>query len=118
MATALTDEAGDLSYTALIAQAQGMTQTLADSGVTIGTVVAVSFPSRRDQIVSLLAASNRPVLSIADVPGFALKSGMVNLVKVDEKMRFEINQKEVEARGLTMSARLLQLALIVRTRTE
>lgn len=73
---------------------------------------------RLNQIVSLLATSNRPVLSIADIPGFALKSGMVNLVKVDEKMRFEINQKEVEARGLTMSARLLQLALIVRTKNE
>ncbi len=73
---------------------------------------------RLNQIANLLTASTRPVLSIADIPGFALKAGMVNLVKVDEKMRFEINQKEVEARGLTMSARLLQLALIVRTRTE
>ena len=73
---------------------------------------------RLNQIANLLTASTRPVLSIADIPGFALKAGMVNLVKVDEKMRFEINQKEVEARGLTMSARLLQLALIVRTRNE
>jgi len=54
-AAALTDAAGDLSYAALIAQARGGAQALADSGVTIGTVVAVSFPHRRDQIVSLLA---------------------------------------------------------------
>lgn len=55
MAIALTDEGGDLSYAALIHEAQGVAQALAESGVTIGTVVAVSFPQRRHQIVSLLA---------------------------------------------------------------
>jgi len=39
---------------------------------------------------------------------------MVALVRADERIRFEINPREVEAKGLSMSSRLLSLAIIVR----
>lgn len=69
---------------------------------------------RLNQLSALLAASKGPVLTIGDVRGFANRGGMVALVRTDERVRFEINPREVEARGLVMSSRLLSLALIVK----
>ncbi len=69
---------------------------------------------RSSQLAALLVANRHPVLTIGDIRGFAQRGGMVALVRVDDRLRFEINPKEVEVRGLTMSSRLLSLALLVR----
>lgn len=69
---------------------------------------------RLSQLSALMAASAKPVLTIGDVRDFASRGGMVALVRADERIRFEINPREVESKGLSMSSRLLSLAIIVK----
>ena len=76
--------------------------------------VARSESYRLSQLSALMAATARPVLTIGDVRDFASRGGMVALVRADERIRFEINPREVESKGLSMSSRLLSLAIIVK----
>jgi len=60
----------------------------------------------------LLASLRRlPVITISDLPGFAEAGGMVELVIVDRRLRFEINLAAVRAAGLRMEPKLLKLAI-------
>jgi hypothetical protein len=54
-----------------------------------------------------------PVLTVADSEGFCNAGGMINLVIINNKVRFEINQKAVMQSGLKMSSQLLKLAIAV-----
>lgn len=53
------------------------------------------------------------VLTIGEADGFAQQGGMINLVLSDNKVRFEINQKNAESAGLNISSKLLTLAKTV-----
>lgn len=55
----------------------------------------------------------RPVLTVADTENFTGARGMVSLLKQDQKIQMEINHKQVQKSGLSMSAKLLRLARIV-----
>lgn len=50
------------------------------------------------------------MLTIGDMPGFLDHGGIINLVEVRGKIRFEINQQAALRAGLTMSSKLLDLA--------
>jgi hypothetical protein len=50
------------------------------------------------------------VLTVGESPGFAASGGMIGFVKVDGKVRFEINSSVAEKSGLRVSAKLLQLS--------
>lgn len=67
-----------------------------------------------EPVVGAAGRKQGAVLTIGDVRGFANRGGMVALARTHERVRFEINPREVEARGLVMSSRLLSLALIVK----
>lgn len=70
--------------------------------------VAASEKGRFGEIVA--RARTAPVLTIADTPG-ALSSGvMINLYEADNKVRFEINERQLEQAGFQASAQLLKLA--------
>jgi len=53
------------------------------------------------------------VLTVAETTGFAAQGGMVELVRQDGKVRFEINPGSAELAKLKISAKLLALAKIV-----
>ncbi|MBY0399662.1 YfiR family protein [Myxococcota bacterium] len=53
------------------------------------------------------------VFTIADRAGFAADGGIANFVLVDQKIRFEINQKAARRAGLKISSSLLRLAKLV-----
>jgi hypothetical protein len=57
--------------------------------------------------------AGRPVLSIAEHPGFLEAGGMVNLVIRDRKVRWEINQTAIQRAGLRAQAQLLRNAVRV-----
>jgi hypothetical protein len=44
------------------------------------------------------------------VPGFLSRGGMINLVEVQGRIRFEINQPAAQKAGLAVSSRLLDLS--------
>ncbi len=55
----------------------------------------------------------RPVLTIAEIPGFARSGGIINLkTNPDDRIRFEINIGIAKRVGLRLSSKLLNLAEI------
>lgn len=52
-------------------------------------------------------------LTVSDIPGFAKHGGMIGLVNVGGKIRFEVNLTAVNQAGLTVSSELLKVAIRV-----
>lgn len=51
-----------------------------------------------------------PVLTVSGIRGFADKGGVVGLITIDNKLRFEINEHAAARSGLKVSSQLLKLA--------
>jgi hypothetical protein len=62
------------------------------------------------------ALRQRPILTVGDFEGFALRGGMMRFKKTPEgKIQLRINLDAVKAAHLSVSAKLLRIAEIVRT---
>jgi len=70
--------------------------------------------SEAPNLAGILAELQRqPILTVADMPGFADAGGIINLkINEEEKIRFEINVAKARLAGLRLSAKLLSLAEI------
>jgi hypothetical protein len=64
----------------------------------------------------LAAAQGSPVLTVTDVGQDAPDKGMINIVIVDNRVRFEIDDKAAARAGFTISSKLLSLALNIQPR--
>lgn len=73
--------------------------------------IADSAPTSPAKIIA--AVKGRPVLTIGDRKGFAEKGGVINFIIKEGKLRFEINRNSARQQGLTLSSRLLRLAILV-----
>ncbi|HKQ29917.1 MAG TPA: YfiR family protein [Burkholderiales bacterium] len=51
------------------------------------------------------------VLTVGEVPNFLDRGGVINLVEVRGRIRFEINQQAARQAGLVISSRILSLAV-------
>ena len=70
--------------------------------------------NEKDQLPALLQKlKGGHVLTVGDDSGFLEQGGMVNLVLVQEKVKFEINVTAAEEAGLQISFQLLKLAVRV-----
>jgi len=58
----------------------------------------------------LEAVRGKPTLTVGDQEEFGQRGGMVNFFKENGKLRFEVNSTAVQAAGLKMSSKLLQVA--------
>ena len=56
--------------------------------------------------------SGRPILSVSDYDDFTRQGGMVGLLKHEQKIQVEINHRRVRESGLSVSSKLLSLAVI------
>lgn len=63
------------------------------------------------KIVSAL--ENRPILTVSSLGDFAEQGGMIEFVRMGNNIRFKINIGAVRRSGLSISSRLLKLAIIV-----
>jgi len=61
----------------------------------------------------LTSSPPRAILTISDSKGFAAAGGMIELVPVRDKIRFEINNRTAQNAGLRISSHLLRLATTV-----
>jgi hypothetical protein len=61
----------------------------------------------------LAKIENKDVLLITEKQGYASKGASINFVIIDNKLKFEANQKAINSAGLKVSAQLLKLAIIV-----
>ncbi len=70
--------------------------------------------SESRRIDAILAQfSNRPVLTVSEVDGFARQGGIIAFYQDGKKVRFEINPGTAQRLGLKMSSELLRLGKIV-----
>ncbi|NJN26400.1 MAG: YfiR family protein [Cyclobacteriaceae bacterium] len=53
------------------------------------------------------------ILLVTDKPGLAKRGAAINFVEVDGKIKFELNQQNVENRGLKVASSLSSLAILV-----
>jgi hypothetical protein len=61
---------------------------------------------------SLLGAASAPgLLTIGETREFTAQGGVIGLIKVGGKVKFEINEAAAQSAGLTISAQLLRLAI-------
>jgi hypothetical protein len=74
--------------------------------------ISLSEDTRLKPILADLGSTS--VLTVSDIPQFAKRGGMIELVLVKDKVRFEINMAAAEHAGLTLSSELLKLATAVR----
>jgi len=75
--------------------------------------------SERDRYAAVLGTlADAPVLTVSDIRGFAEGGGMLGLSIRDRRMSFDANEEAVKAAALKVSAQVLRLARIVRTREE
>lgn len=56
------------------------------------------------------AVRGKPVLTVAEIPGFTRRGGIIELFVADNKLRFYVDRVAAESSGLTISSRLLQLS--------
>lgn len=73
--------------------------------------VATEEATRMAAVAETLANSHEATLTVSDAPSFLALGGMVQLVVVNDRQRFRINQELAEKAHLGINAKLLQLAL-------
>jgi hypothetical protein len=73
--------------------------------------VSTSERARWPQIRAALGA--RPVLTMSEMTGFAQDGGMVALMNIDNRLRFDVNLKAVRKAGLSIDTDALEQANMV-----
>ena len=61
-----------------------------------------------------LAIKNRPVLTVSDISGFIHQGGMIEIVPDEGRLRFKVNQQQMEQADLDLSSQVLKLAIEVK----
>lgn len=70
--------------------------------------------SERERLPAILSRlQQHHVLSVSDIDGFASHGGMIGLLTLDNKIRFDVNIASAEAAGLSISSNMLRLARTV-----
>ncbi|MFZ3209422.1 MAG: YfiR family protein [Geobacteraceae bacterium] len=70
--------------------------------------------SEKAQMKQILDATGTTgILTVSDIASFARNDGMIGLVIIEGKVRFEINLKSAQHSGLRISSNLLRLATVV-----
>ncbi|MDE3060675.1 MAG: YfiR family protein [Pseudomonadota bacterium] len=73
--------------------------------------IGASEASRLDDILGGL--KGQPVLTVSDIDGFAARGGMIEFVASDNKIKFIVNTKPIDAAKLHADAGMLESALKV-----
>lgn len=73
--------------------------------------IASSESGNLSSILSLTQTA--PILTVSDTEGFAQRGVMLNLVNIDNKIRFEANMEALNTMPFKLSSQLLKLAIIV-----
>jgi hypothetical protein len=80
-----------------------------------GCQIAFFSSAERNHLKSILQTVNREgVLTVGETGGFAALGGIVNFIREDEKVHFEVNVDAAQRANLKISSKLLSLARIVK----
>ncbi len=75
------------------------------------------FKELKECKILFVSASDLPILTVGETPGFAERGGVIRFVLEDNRVRFEINVEAAHQADLTISSRLLTLARIIQQAT-
>ncbi len=78
--------------------------------------VSSSEEGRLKPVLALAKQAN--LLTVSDMPGFAERGGMIELVNQEDKIRFQVNANAISDAGLTVSSELLKVAVKVIGRNQ
>jgi len=71
--------------------------------------------SKKNQYLSVINIyANKAVLTVSDIKGFSESGGMIGFVRVENKMKFEINVNKSAASGIKYRSQLLEVAETLR----
>lgn len=75
-------------------------------------IIFVATGEERNKSKIIAAATDHPILTISEHEGQATQGdkGVINFISVNNKIRFEIDQKAARRRGLAFSSHVLKLA--------
>ena len=70
--------------------------------------------SEQDAVAELLQKTGQMhILTVSDIDGFARHGGIIGFVVKENKVRLEINLSAARQAGLTISAKLLEIATVI-----
>ena len=72
-------------------------------------IISASEEARLEAILAELP--NGPILTVADIPRFAERGGMIGLVVANRRVQFEVNALAAERAGLVLGSQLMRLVL-------
>ena len=78
--------------------------------------VHASEAARHAELIARLAGY--PVLLVGETPDFARRGGSITFTIEDDRVRFEVNAEATRRARLNVSAKLLNVARVVRTDTR
>jgi hypothetical protein len=70
--------------------------------------VASSESNRLTEVIENLAGT--PALTVSKVPGFVDAGGMVEIMRTNQSVVFQVNLAAINSAGLEMSSKVLRLA--------
>ncbi len=76
-------------------------------------LVFVAEADGRRRLQALQALAAQATLSVSDIDGFAQEGGMIRIMRVGTRLRFEINRSQTQKSGLKLAADLLNLATTI-----
>jgi hypothetical protein len=89
---------------------------ITEGGVQECSIVFVGRSEARHTAEIISAAGKSPILTVGESEDFIDKGGMIRFIERERRIRFQINTDAAERASLKISAKLLQLADIVRPR--
>jgi hypothetical protein len=98
-----------IKHRKLVVQHKSQRETLNDC-----QIIFISASEHRLLGQLLGPLQDKLILTVSDMDGFLEVGGMINLMTVANKIRFEVNLDAVRRAGLTISAQLLKLATAVK----
>ncbi|MDM8525684.1 YfiR family protein [Desulfococcaceae bacterium HSG8] len=74
----------------------------------------ISSPEKKNLLMIFKAIKGKPILTVGHMKKFTQNGGIINFIRQEDSVRFEINPKAAEQAGLKISSKLLRLAEIVK----
>lgn len=76
-------------------------------------LIFLSESSSKDITTLLTKISNKEILIVSESNGLAKKGSGINFIIQDDKLKFELNKKNIEKQGLKVSGDLIKLAILI-----
>ena len=77
-------------------------------------VIYISAKNRKLLPRLFVALNQQAILTISDMPGFVDLGGMIEIVPVDNRLKFKVNLKQIKQSQLEISSQMLNLAIDVK----